>query len=50
MRTAVHPCPACRCGQEPPIKIDTTAPFYELVLLIDRITYDEPRAMIRRAS
>lgn len=40
MRTAVHSCPFCRCGQEPAIKIDTAAPFYELVLLIDRITYD----------
>lgn len=38
MRT-VHPCPFCRCGQEPPLTINPAAPFYELVLLIDQITY-----------
>jgi hypothetical protein len=40
VRTVPHPCPDCHCGQEPPVRIDTAAPFFELVLLIDRFTYD----------
>ena len=38
MRTAVHPCPFCECGWER-VKVNPAAPFYELVLLIDRISH-----------
>lgn len=34
-------CPSCTCGQEAPVQVDTSAPFYPLVVLVDAIAHHE---------
>ena len=41
--TPRHSCPYCVCGVEPPLHVNPAAPFYALVVLIDRLTYERPR-------
>ena len=40
--TRVH-CPTCNCDIARRVVVNTNARFYDLVLQIDRILYDEPR-------
>lgn len=43
-------CRTCVCGVPAPLVVDVHAPFYALVVLIDRITYDEGRRTNRKAA
>jgi len=41
-------CPTCTCGKAAPVVPDTHAPFFPLVLLIDRLTNDAHGKSLRR--
>jgi len=44
-----HTCPCCQCDA-PRLTVNTSAPFYALVELVDHIAYDEGRRTIRKAA